>query len=182
MRAAAAVLVLAINACASSGPKTDSGISRPTERIVASDRQGMIRTSETANARAAIAASPSRVTTVIKSVFDELGIPGATVDAASGRISAPTFTKTRKFGNENLSMYFNCGDSLNGNIANTYRLYISVTSAVRPDGKGGTELETVVSGAAADMGGSSSGRIPCGSTGHLEELIENGVRQKAGPA
>ena len=119
---------------------------------------------------------------VIKSVYDEIGIPSATVDAASGRISAPTFTKMRKFGDVNLSMFFNCGDSLNGNIANTYRIYISVVTAVRPDGKGGTQLETAVDGAAADMGGSSSGRIPCGTTGRLEERIQNGVRQKVGAA
>jgi hypothetical protein len=182
MRAIAAVLFLTVSACASSGAKTDSEISRPTERIVASDRQGVIRSSNPSNPRVAIAAPPSQVLTVMKQVFDDLGIASAIVDAASGRISAPTFTKTRKFGNENLSMYFNCGDSLNGNIANTYRIYISVAAAVRPDGKGGTELETVVSGSAADMGGSSSGRIPCGTTGRLEEIIHNAVRQKVGAA
>ena len=179
MRAVAPLLVLAFNACASSGPKTDE-ISRPTERIIASDRQGMIRSSDSPNAKVTIEAPPSRVLAVIKSVYDELGIPGATVDAASGRISAPTFDKMRKFGNDNLSLFFNCGDSLNGNIANTYRIYIAVVSAVRPDGKGGTQLETAVESSAADMGGSSSGRIPCGTTGRLEERIQNGVRQKVG--
>ena len=118
-----------------------------------------------------------RVLAVIKSVYEELGIPSATVDAATGKITAPTFHTTRKLGNVNLSMYFNCGDSLNGNIANTYRMYITVVSAVRSNGKGGTELETAVNGAAADMGG-SSGRIPCGTSGRLEELILAGVRQK----
>ena len=182
MRAIAALFVLTINACASSGAKTDSELSRPTERIVASDRQGVIRSSSVPNARVTIEAPPSRVLAVIKSVYDEIGIPSATVDAASGRISAPTFTKMRKFGDVNLSMFFNCGDSLNGNIANTYRIYISVVTAVRPDGKGGTQLETAVDGAAADMGGSSSGRIPCGTTGRLEERIQSGVRQKVGAA
>lgn len=175
-----AVLVLAVTGCASSGPKEESDLSRPTERIIASDKQGMIRSSATENAKFTLDASPGRVLSVIKSVYDELGIPSSVVDAANGRITAPTFFTTRRLGTVNLSMYFNCGDSLNGNIANTYRIYISVVTAVRPNGKGGTELETAVSGAAADMGGASSGRIPCGTTGRLEESIRNGVRDKAG--
>ena len=86
----------------------------------------------------------------------------------------------RKLGAVNLSTYFNCGDSLQGNIANTYRIYITVASEIRPDGKGGTLLETSVTGAAADMGGASSGRIQCGTTGRLEEGIQAGVREKPG--
>jgi hypothetical protein len=178
MRPITALFVFVVSGCASSGPKTDPEITRPTERIVASDRQGMIRTSVEDNAKLTIAAPPSRALTVIKSVYDELGIPSATLDAASGRITAPTFDRMRTLGKTNLSMYFNCGDSLNGNIANTYRVYISVVTAIRSDGKGGTELETAVSGAAADMAGASSGRIPCGTTGRLEERIHEGVRQK----
>ena len=180
MRAIAALLALAVNACASSGTQTD--ISRPSERIVATDAQGVIRTSDAPNARVTIDAPVSRVLAVIKPVFDELGIAGATVDAATGTITAPTFFKMRKFGNDNLSMYFNCGDSLNGNIANTYRIYISVAAAVRSNGRGGSEIETAVNGSAADMGGASSGRIPCGTTGRLEELIQNRVRQKTAGA
>ena len=182
MRAIAAVLFLTASACASSGSQTEPQLGRPTERIVASDRQGVIRSSDAPNTRVTIDAPPSRVLAVIKSVYDEIGIPEATVDGASGRISAPTFNKMRKFGNENLSMFFNCGDSLNGNIANTYRIYITVVTAVRPNGKGGTELETAVTGSAADMGGSSSGRVQCGTTGRIEELIQNRVRDKTGAA
>jgi len=182
MRPFTILLVLAVSACASSGPKPESEIARPTERIVASDNQGVIRSSVAPNARTTIDVPPGRALAVIKSVYDELGIPSAAVDAASGTITAPSFFKTRKLGNANLSMYFNCGDSLDGNIADNYRLYRTVVSAVRSDGKGGTEIETAVTGVAANMGGASSGKIPCGSTGRLEERIQNGVRQKAGAA
>ena len=179
MRPTTMLFVLAISGCAS-GPKPESEISRPTERIVASDERGVVRSNVTSNATSSIDVPPARALAVIKSVYDELGIPSATVDDASGKITAPRFDKTRKLGNANLSMYFNCGDSLNGNIADNYRLYITVVSVVRSDGKGGTKLETAVTGDAANMGGASSGRIPCGSTGRLEERIQNGVRQKAG--
>lgn len=180
MRAVTILLALAVSGCASSGSKPDSEIARPTERVVASDNQGMIRTSVTANARVTIDVPPARVLGVIASVYTELGIPSAAVDAAAGTITAPRFYKTRKLGDSNISMYFNCGDSLNGNIANTYRMYMTVATIVRSNGKGGSELETAVTGEAADMGGAASGRIPCGTTGRLEGLIEMGVRQKLG--
>src|SRR5262245_29761685 len=101
MRPITTVLVLAISGCASSGPKTDSDLPQPTERIVASDYKGVVRTSDAANARITIGAPPARVLSVIKSVYDELGIPSATVDAATGRISAPRFDRMRKLGDVN---------------------------------------------------------------------------------
>jgi hypothetical protein len=180
MRAVTPLLLLAVSACASSGPTTESTIPRPTERIVASDYKGVVRSSEAANAKTTIRVPPGQVLAVMKSVYEELGIPSATVDAASGQVSAPRFDKMRRLGTVNLSTYFNCGDSLNGNIANTYRLYITVLSAVRSDGKGGAELETAVTGAAADVTGGTGGRIPCGSTGVLEQNIQDLVRQKVG--
>lgn len=182
MRAVAVLFALAVSGCASSGTKPETEIVKPTERIVASDNQGMIRTSVAANARATIEAPPARVLAVIESVYTELGIPSAAVDAAAGTITAPRFYKTRKLGTTNLSMYFNCGDSLNGNIADNYRMYMTVLTVVRSDGKGGSELETAVTGEAADMGGASSGRIPCGTTGRLEGRIATGVSEKLGAA
>ena len=182
MRPFTMLLVLSVSACASSGPKPESEISRPTERVIASDNQGAIRSSVAPNATITIDVPPARALAVIQSVYDELGIPSATVDAASGTITAASFFKTRKLGTANLSMYFNCGDSLDGNIADNYRITMTVVSVVRSDGKGGTALETAVTGVAANMGGASSGKIPCGSTGRLEERIQNGVREKAGAA
>ncbi len=182
MRLFTTLLLLAVSACASSGTKPETDLSRPTEHIIATDNQGPIRSSVSPNARVTINVPPARVLAVIKSVYDELGIPSATVDPASGQISAPRFFKTRTLGKANLSQYFDCGNSLNGNIADTYRIYITVISAVRSDGKGGSDLETAVTGEAADMGGASSGRNACGTTGRLEERIQVGVREKAGAA
>lgn len=182
MRPFAMLLVLSVSACASSGSRPESDISRPTERIVASDNQGAIRSSVASNAKVTVDVPPARALAVIKSVYDDLGIPSATVDPASGIITAASFFKTRKLGNANLSTYFNCGSSLTGTVADNYRIYMTVMSAVRSNGKGGTEIETAVTGNAANMEGSSSGKIPCGSTGQLEDRIQNGVRQKAGAA
>jgi hypothetical protein len=79
-----------------------------------------------------------------------------------------------------MASYLNCGESFSGPVANNYRIYISLLSVIRPDGKGASELETAFSAAAQNMEGSSADRIACGSTGKLEERIRKGVLLKLG--
>jgi hypothetical protein len=87
---------------------------------------------------------------------------------------------SRRLGNESMSAYLNCGESFTGPVANNYRIYISLMSIVRPDGKGASELETAFSAQAQNMEGTSGDRIACGSTGRLEERIRKSVLLKVG--
>ena len=123
---------------------------------------------------------PGRAFDVLKAVYDELGIPSPTSDAANRRIGNTNFWKTRKLGDTGISTYLHCGESLTGNIADSYRIYFSIISEVRTDGKGGSELETAVTAYARTMEGTSSDPIPCGTTGRLEDRIQKGVLQKTG--
>ena len=152
----------------------------PTERTVAVDDQNVYRTTVLPSTKAAVAAAPSRVFEATKIVYEELGVPVGTHDPTTGRIGNNDFWKQRRFGNEPLSAYLNCGESFTGPVANNYRIYISLMSAVRPDGKGGSELETAFSAQAQNMEGSSGDRISCGSTGRLEERIRKSVLLKVG--
>ena len=98
------------------------------------------------------------------------------------RAGSATRTSGRRgvSGNEALSSYLNCGESFTGPVANNYRIYISLISVVRPDGKGASELETAFSAQAQNMEGTSADRIACGSTGRLEERIRKTVLLKVG--
>jgi hypothetical protein len=62
-----------------------------------------------------------------------------------------------------------------GPIADNYRVYMTVTSVVRPNGKGGSELETAFTAYARNMEGTSGDRVACGTTGQLEERIRRDV-------
>jgi len=154
----------------------------PSERTVAVDDQQVYRTTVLANAKAPIAASPSRAFDALKVVYEELGIPPGTNDPATGRIGNTDFWKQRRLGNEAMSTYLNCGESFTGPVANNYRIYISLLSVIRPDGKGASELETAFHAQAQNMEGSSADRISCGSTGRLEERIRKSVLLKVGAA
>jgi hypothetical protein len=178
MRRVSLLLSLAGTASCSPAPRAEVGL--PTERTVAVDDKNVYRTTVLPNAKAPIAAAPSRAFEAVKTVYGELGIPPGTNDPATGRFGNTDFWKTRRLGNEALSGYLNCGESFTGPIANNYRIYISLISIVRPDGKGASELETAFSAQAQNMDGTSADRIACGSTGRLEERIRKTVLLKVG--
>ncbi len=174
------VLAGATASCASSGSSPESGIAKPSERIVATDNQRVYRTNVAPNAKAPIPAPQSRAFVALKAVYEELGIPPGTVDPATGRVGNTNFWKTRKLGNEAMSTYLSCADSYAGTAADLYRIYISLVSVVRPDGQGASELETAFSAQAQNMDGAANDRIACGTTGRLEERIRKGVLLKVG--
>lgn len=175
------LLVLAATmSCASSGSSPGSEIATPSERIVAADNQGTYRTTVAPNAKVPIPAAPSRAFDALKAVYSELGVPLGTDDPATGRVGNTNFWKTRKLGNEAISTYLNCGDSFAGTAADTYRIYISLISVVRPDGKGASELETAFTAQARNMEGTTADRVACGTTGRLEDRIQKSVLLKVG--
>lgn len=177
-RSSLAILMVAVAACASSSRSPD--VALPTERTVAVDDQNVYRTTVTANAKAPIAAAPDRAFQALKAVYEELGVPPGTHDPATGRLGNTDFWKSRRLANEALSNFINCGESFTGPVANNYRIYMSLLSVIRPDGKGASELETAFVASAQNMEGSSSDRIACGSTGRLEERIRKSVLLKVG--
>ena len=165
--------------CASSGSSSSgTEIVTPMDRVVARDNTTTYRTSVAPNAKVPIPAVPGRVMEALRTVYQELGIPADTYDLASGRVSNTDFWRAHKLGNAALSTYLNCGNSLEGTRADDDRIYMSVISVVRPDGSGGSVLETAFSAAAQKMDGASSDRIACGTTGRLEDKIHKGVLAK----
>jgi hypothetical protein len=152
----------------------------PTQRIVAADNQGVLRTTVGPNAKAHIAVAPSRVFDVLKPVYEELGVPIGLNDPSTGRFGNPDFQKTRKLGTEPISSYLNCGSSIMGPAADNYRVYMSVVSLVRPDGHGETDLETAFIAQARNMEGTTSSLVACGTTGRLEDLIKRRVLERLG--
>jgi len=178
MRRVSLLLSIVATASCASAPRTELAL--PTERTVAVDDQNIYRTTVLPNTKAPIGVPPNRAFDALKLVYEELGIPAGTHDPATGRFGNTNFWKQRKLGNQSMSAYVNCGESLTGPVANNYRIYISLMSIVRPDGKGTSELETAFSAQAQNMEGSSGDRISCGSTGRLEEYIRKSLLLKVG--
>ena len=131
--------------CASSGSSPGTEIVTPTDRVVATDNHTTYRTSVAPNAKVPIPAVPGRAVEALRAVHAELGIPPGTYDPATGRVGNTNFYKTHKLGDEPISVYLNCGNSLEGSAADNDRIYMSLISVVQPDGHGASELETAFS-------------------------------------
>lgn len=175
------VAVACTASCASSGSSTpDPGIVTPTQRIVVADNHGALRTTVAPNARVHIPVAPSRVFDVLKPVYEELGVPSSLNDPSTGRLGNPNFFRTRKLGTEPISSYLNCGTTITGSAADTYKVNMAVVSQVRPDGHGETDLETAVTGQARNMEGTTSDLVACGTTGRLEDLIKKRLFERLG--
>jgi hypothetical protein len=170
------LLVLAGTAsCASTGRSTGSNITMPSERVVATENGTTYRATMASNAKVPIPVPPARAFEALRAVYEELGVPIATNEPASGRVGNTNFWKTRQLGNEPISTYLNCGSSLTGVIADNYRIFITLLSVVRSDGKDGSELETAFTAQAQNMEGTAGDRLACGTTGRLEQRIQKSV-------
>jgi hypothetical protein len=154
MRPFLITLVLAsTTSCASSGSSPGSEMPTPSDRVVATDNHTTYRTTVAPNAKASLPVAQSRAFEALRGVYAELGVPPSMDDAANGRVGNTNFFKSRKFGNEAMSSYLNCGNSITGSAADNYRI---------------------------NMEGTAGDRIACGTTGRLEERIRQSVLRKVG--
>lgn len=117
-----------------------------------------------------IATSPQRVWTHLPDVYAELGIPVEVINSDSREIGNRRLVVRRTLAGNPLSASLDCGTVVGVPVANTYRIELSVLTSLRPGASGSTELHTRLEGKAFDPG-SSSGAVPCQTTGRLEQRI-----------
>jgi hypothetical protein len=165
--------------CATAGSHPGPGVAAPSDRVVLVDDAGQTyRTSVAPNAKASIAAPATRAFDATRAAFEALGIPVASADPAAGQVTSGNFWKMRSLGKTPLSVYLECGRTATGAISEMYRVYLTVTSVVRPDGQASSQLETSVTAYARNIEGTSSAQVACGTTGRLEEQLRQDVTRR----
>jgi hypothetical protein len=178
MRTAFAFGLLTLAACAASHPES----SRPTTETVrvggsGGGVAGMRIASTEGAARADIAYPPDKVWDVLKEVYDSLSIPVGTVDPARRLLGNTGFKAHQRLGKTSLGRYIDCGRAQGFPSADSYDVYLSITTQVQP-GKGGrSTLSTMVEAAGRPMAFSGD-YTRCGSLGTLESAINDGVRKR----
>ncbi len=118
-----------------------------------------------------IAAPVTAVWAAAKQAYASLGIPVTFENPSGHQMGNQNFYKSREMGGESMTLFVDCGSGMIGAKAASYRIYMSLLTDIRADDKGGTLVQMTFSALGQDLSGDSSDRIPCGTTGHLEQTL-----------
>jgi hypothetical protein len=181
---AAMLAALTLIGCASGGA-TDTQTPKSGPIIVHDDRDAVLSAamgerviSSDQSIYSSVAAPPDQVYQALIVAYSELGVPATVVNPKDGLVATLNRRAFNRLGNERLSRYVSCGDSMTGPRADQDRVVLSVVSWAKPEGSG-TRIESRVVGNATDSGGTSM-RMPCTTTGELESRIHKAAKAALG--
>lgn len=158
--------------CASAGTTSETSNSTPKQAaIYSSPETGLLLAERPRASSATIAAAPAAVWLAVKKVYADWEIPLTVENPSTHQIGNQNFYKSRQIAGKSMVDFVDCGSSMTGPKASTYRIYISLLTDVMTDGQGGTKIQVTFVPMGQDVAGGSSDRIPCGTSGRLEQLL-----------
>jgi hypothetical protein len=172
------VLLCALCGCASAGTTSENTSAK--QAAIFSGEGGTIFADRPRASAATIIAPPASVWLAAKKVFADWDVPLAVENTSTHQMGNPNFFKTRQFAGEPMAQLVDCGSGMTGPKASTYRIYISLLTSIATDGKGGTTVQTTFVPMGQDVSGGSTDRIPCGTSGRLEALFVDRIKQTLG--
>lgn len=167
-----ALFLLVLCGCASAGSTSESSNSTPKQAaLYSSPETGLLLAERPRASVTTIAAPPATVWLAVKKVYADWEIPLTVENPSTHQIGNQNFYKSRQIAGKSMTEFVDCGSGMTGPKASTYRIYISLLSDVMTDGNGGTKVQVTFVPMGQDVAGGSSDRIPCGTTGRLEQLL-----------
>src|ERR1043166_1608056 len=163
------ILPLTVCACASVGTTSEQVAKQPA--VFQSKETGVVLGERPRASSMSITAAPNVAAVAVRTIYKQFEIPIPTDDPKTHQIGNNQFHRTRTFAGQPMTEWLNCGSTMTGPNAASYRIYLSVLTDVVPDGHGGTNLHTLVVASAQDMAGSSNDAVTCGSTGKFEAMF-----------
>lgn len=107
---------------------------------------------------------------VMPLVYDSLSIPKTWLEPKQFMISSQGFKVRARLGKTSLSRYIDCGSTQIGANADSYDVYMTVTSKLAANGKDGSVLSTTVEASAKPLSFNQAYQH-CSSRGELERRI-----------
>jgi hypothetical protein len=125
----------------------------------------------TASERTTVAYPVARVWSLMKTVYDSVGIPITTMDPATHTIGNTSLRIRRRLGDVAMSKYVNCGNVQGIQGADAYEVVASIVTRLETsDSPAGTRLLTTLDAQGRPLTISSE-YVRCTSTGVLEARI-----------
>jgi hypothetical protein len=173
MRALVLLSLIGLSACASGkGDPVTSGRPESVPIFAGSD----IRMTTSTVPHATTLAFPlERVWKALPAVYDSLSLALTVLDAKQHLIGNEGFKLRQKLGTVALSKYIDCGSAQLSPSADSYDVFLSVVTTLRPNAWGGTELATTIEAAARPMTFAQE-YSRCRSTGVLEKRLADLVK------
>jgi hypothetical protein len=175
-----AILLLAVAACAPAKTPPGEEVTPRQAAIFTDPSTGTLLADAPRSVGIDLAAPPASVWTAVKKVYADLDIPVTVENPSAHQIGNPNFFKSRQLAGQSMVQFVDCGSGMTGPKAASYRIYMSLLTTVMPDGKGGTNIQTTFAPMGQDMSGTSSDKIPCGSSGRFEALVLDHVKTAVG--
>lgn len=181
MRGIASLSLMMLAACASGGT-TSSGTGAPqTTRVMGGgglSTGGSIRMNATDAASITTVGFPLDVVwRALPAAYDSLKIPLTTLDAKTHHIGNEGMKIRQRLGTVMLSKYIDCGQAQIGPSADSYDVYLNVTTKLSARSGAETEIATIVESAAKPLNfGQDYTR--CTSKGTIENAISAIVAAK----
>lgn len=171
---------LALVGCATTHPESARPASESVRVVGGSDGgMGSMRISGSDGASRVTVAFPlDAVWSILPAVYDSLGIPVSTIDPNRRVIGNPGFKAHKRLGSTSLGRYIDCGRTQGFPSADSYDVYLNITTHVQ---SGPTQSSTVMSTlleAAARPMAFSGEYTKCSTLGALESAINDAVRKK----
>jgi len=161
-----------LGGCASAGTTSETSNSTPKQAaIYSSPETGVLLAERPRASTAIIAAPPAAVWLAVKKVYADWEIPLTVENPSAHQIGNQNFYKSRQIAGKPMVDFVDCGSGMTGPKAASYRIYISLLTDVMTDGQGGTKIQVTFVPMGQDVAGGSADRIPCGTTGRLEQLV-----------
>lgn len=179
MRGLLVLSVAGLAACASANPSTERTPTPQTVRVVGAG--GMATSAQIVSNDEAVATTlPITVEQgwrVLPAVYEAVGIPIMTADAARHAVGNDGYDLRRQLGKTPLSRYIDCGQTQIGSSADTYQVHLAVHTQIAAGASGNAQVSTLVEAMAKPVTFNQD-YSRCTSTGRLEQRIADEIRTR----
>jgi hypothetical protein len=175
MRAFIVLSFTILGGCASSGVGTATP-DRETVRVSGAGNLRMAALDQTSDAK--ISFPIGKVWHALPAAYEQLGIPITQADEATHTIGNGGLKIRRELGKVALSRYIDCGTTQIGENADSYEVYLTVTSHVDEEPTAGLSILRTTFEAMARPIAFSRDYARCSSKGELEKRIAEAVKSQ----
>jgi hypothetical protein len=121
----------------------------------------------------------ARTWAAVLATYEALKLPSEVRDSANGRVETGVFHRRGDIGGKQISTYLSCGVGITGPYADSYRVYMIVTTTIVPRGPDRSAIRSVLLGGAVNVSEGARQPMACESTGRWEIRLHKEVLARA---